>query len=129
MRLTLLLAGLIALACAGLVGFGSASVDADAAAARPDTVRVTLVDFDIQMPDTLMAGPHVFHVINEGSVPHGFELERDGEDFELEDPVAPGATARFEADLGAGLYRAYCPVGNHTEDHGMERAVVVTGRL
>jgi uncharacterized cupredoxin-like copper-binding protein len=94
----------------------------------PDTVHVSLVDGAIEMPDTLAAGPHVFHVVNNGTARHGFEIESDGEDHELDDALAPGETARLEATLAPGLFRAYCPVGQHAE-HGMQRAVVVTARL
>jgi hypothetical protein len=94
----------------------------------PDTIHVNLVDGAIEMPDSLLAGPHVFHVVNSGTGTHGFEIESDSEDHELDDAVAPGETARLEVILGPGLYRAYCPVGDHA-DHGMQRAVVVTARL
>jgi uncharacterized cupredoxin-like copper-binding protein len=93
-----------------------------------DSVVVTLVDFEIQMPDTLAAGFYVFHVTNSGSAPHGFEIEGDDAVFQI-GRIAPGQSGRLEAELAPGLYTVYCPVGNHAGARGMTLQLVVTARL
>ncbi len=92
--------------------------------AMADTVHAVLTDFEIDMPDTLTAGPVVFHVMNEGSAEHNFEVERGEMEMEFERPLAPGTVNAMRVDLEPGTYEIYCPVGDH-EERGMERTLHV----
>ena len=60
---------------------------------------------------------------NDGQVPHALEIEGGGEEFETE-VLQGGDTATLEADLKAGEYKWYCPVGNHAAQ-GMEGTLTV----
>jgi hypothetical protein len=84
-------------------------------------IAVSLVDGEIQMPDTLPAGPVIFEVTNNGTEEHGFEIEGQGE---LENDLQPGETASLEVDLAPGEYYVYCPVGDHAS-MGMELTLTV----
>ena len=89
-----------------------------------ETVDVALVNFEIQMPDTLQAGRTTFVVTNDGNVEHSFDMEGQGTEVALESPLQPGASDTISADLQSGSYTAYCPVGDHRAQ-GMETQVYV----
>ena len=55
--------------------------------------------------------------------PHAIEVEGNGVE-EVGDTVQPGGTSTATADLKAGRYTFYCPVGNH-RDEGMEGTLTV----
>ena len=85
---------------------------------------VSLTDFKIDPANpTLEAGKATFEVSNDGQVPHALEIEGGGEQFETE-VLQGGDKATLEADLKAGEYEWYCPVGNHA-DMGMEGTLTV----
>jgi hypothetical protein len=62
---------------AGAAGGGSGQVD------------VSLVDFEIDMPESVPAGEVTFNVTNDGGTEHGFEIEGSGIEEEIEE-LAPG---------------------------------------
>lgn len=98
-----------------------------------DTVRVTLVEYDIDMPSTLPAGHTIFRVTNEGTMEHNFEVEGHGNEEVFPQDLQPGESQTMEVDLQEGSYVVYCPVGDH-RSRGMEVDLTVelsmdTGRM
>src|SRR5918994_778501 len=83
-----------------------------------ETVAVSLMEFAIDMPSELPAGPTTFEITNDGTIEHNFEVEGQGIEEELPENLAPGATGTLTVDLAPGTYEVYCPVGNH-ENLGM----------
>ena len=101
-----------------------AAVAGDEAMMAGEQVPVSLMEFTIEMPDTLLAGPVTFAVTNNGTITHGFEIENAGLEEELETELAPGETGMLTVDLAPGTYEVYCPIGNHA-DQGMRIEVTV----
>ena len=60
---------------------------------------------------------------NQSDVPHAVEIEGEGGEEEGE-TVGKGGVSKVSADLKAGEYEFYCPVGNHA-DAGMEGTLTV----
>jgi uncharacterized cupredoxin-like copper-binding protein len=96
-----------------------------AVSAMGETVAVSLMEFAIDMPSELPAGPTTFEITNDGTIEHNFEVEGQGIEEELPENLAPGATGTLTVDLAPGTYEVYCPVGNH-EDEGMRVELMVT---
>jgi uncharacterized cupredoxin-like copper-binding protein len=94
-------------------------------APRPAPTEVSLVDHRIEMPATLVAGQHSFHVTNNGRMPHAFEIEGEGIEQKTE-TLGPGQSRTIVVALEPGTYRVYCPVADHAEAHGMEMQLTVT---
>jgi plastocyanin len=73
--------------------------------------------------ESIRPGRVTFVITNRGTMPHGFELERedvdDDEDKVETDFLDPGETVEVELDLAAGLYKLECNVEGH-DDMGME---------
>lgn len=88
-------------------------------------VEVGLIEHEINMPDSIPAGPTVFEVTNNGSAPHNFEIEGQGIERVFEVNLQPGETQTMEVDLVPGSYTIYCPVGNHRQ-MGMELQLNMT---
>jgi uncharacterized cupredoxin-like copper-binding protein len=99
-------------------------------------VQVTLNEYRIDMPETLPTGHVVFHVTNYGSIQHSFGIRSAstsstygtaGQNYDksLTANLDPGQSATLEADLQAGSYTAYCPVGDHVSAHGMTKVITV----
>lgn len=88
-------------------------------------VEVVLVDYEISMPSTLPAGPTTFRVRNDGNSEHSFEVEGQGVEAALDNPLQPAGTATLEVDLSPGSYEVYCPVADHA-DRGMRMTLEVT---
>lgn len=73
-------------------------------------------------------GRVTFVIANRGTMPHGFELERedvedDGSKVETE-ILQPGESVEVELDLAAGVYKLECNVEGH-DDLGMETLLEV----
>jgi plastocyanin len=69
-------------------------------------------------------GRVTFVISNRGTMPHGFELEREGDDSGDRDKVEtrflePGESIRIRVDLREGVYKLECNVEGH-DDMGME---------
>lgn len=86
--------------------------------------RVVLTEFAIDPANPkAKAGTVRFDVVNEGSAPHALEIEGAGVE-EATDTLQGGQRATLEAELAAGEYEWYCPVGNHA-DQGMKGTLTV----
>jgi glucose/arabinose dehydrogenase/uncharacterized cupredoxin-like copper-binding protein len=96
-----------------------------AVSAMGETVAVSLMEFAIDMPSELPAGPTTFEITNDGTIEHNFEVEGQGIEEELPENLAPGASGTLTVDLAPGTYEVYCPVGNHA-DEGMRVELTVT---
>jgi hypothetical protein len=90
-----------------------------------NTVQVSLTEFEIDMPDSIPAGPTTFEITNNGTVEHNFEVEGQDVEEELETNLQPGETGTLELDLAPGTYEIYCPVADH-EGQGMSLSLTVT---
>lgn len=109
----------------GGIEIGTPAADAgDDAMMAGEQVPVSLVEFAIEMPDSLPAGAVTFAVTNNGTITHSFEIESADLEEELELELAPGETGMLTVDLAPGTYEVYCPVGNHAEQ-GMQLEVTV----
>lgn len=93
-------------------------------ASQGDTVQVSLVDFEIDMPMTLPAGSTVFEVTNDGTSEHNFEVEGQGMEEVFPQNVTAGETRTMQVDLQPGTYTVYCPVDDH-RSQGMEVTLTV----
>lgn len=87
--------------------------------AEEDTIDVSLVDFEIDMPMAIPAGPTTFQITNDGMSEHSFEVEGQGMEEALAQNLMPGDSTTLQVDLDPGTYTVYCPVDDHREQ-GME---------
>ena len=69
------------------------------------------------------AGAVTIVMDNPSDLPHAVEIEGAG-DAAVGETVMKGGVSRATAELEAGEYRYYCPVGNHG-DAGMEGTLTV----
>jgi plastocyanin len=72
---------------------------------------------------TAKAGTVTIVMDNPSDLPHAVEVEGGGVE-EVGDTVMKGGVSKVTADLKAGEYEYYCPVGNH-KDAGMEGTLTV----
>jgi uncharacterized cupredoxin-like copper-binding protein len=72
---------------------------------------------------TAKAGKVTIVMDNPSDLPHAVEIEGNGVE-EAGDTVMKGGVSEASADLKAGEYEFYCPVGNH-KDAGMEGTLTV----
>ncbi|MFN4218477.1 MAG: cupredoxin domain-containing protein [Candidatus Bipolaricaulia bacterium] len=72
---------------------------------------------------TIKAGTVRFVVRNQGTIDHGFEVEGQGIEEEI-DPFPPGRTQTLELELAPGTYEVYCQVPGHKE-LGMKGELIV----
>jgi hypothetical protein len=77
-----------------------------------ETVEVSLTEWAINMPTELEAGTVIFEVINDGTVPHTFEIANETLYATLDAPLGPGESARLTVDLTPGVYTVICPLGD-----------------
>jgi uncharacterized cupredoxin-like copper-binding protein len=89
-----------------------------------EQVPVSLMEFAITMPQTLPAGSVTFAVTNDGTITHSFEVEGNGIEQSLRNPLAPGETGMLTVDLTPGTYEVYCPIDDHRAQ-GMQVEVTV----
>ena len=90
-----------------------------------EVVRVTLRDGEIDMPETLSAGVVIFEVVNEGTLPHSIQFQRNDVSEGLGRNIAAGETGIMRLSLQPGTYQVICPVGDHAQQ-GMTTTVTVT---
>jgi len=85
------------------------------------TVNVKLTEWTVVLSQASVAtGPVTFVVTNAGSIPHGFEVEGQGIEQEVE-TIQPGASDTLTLTLKPGSYEVYCPVGSDSHKKlGME---------
>ena len=130
-RALMLIIPLVVIACGEDTARGPHEIETDTTLVRDPTmvdsyeeVLVTLDDFVIEMPDTVRAGVLAFQATNRGTHEHSLEIEGQGVEQALPDPVDPGNTMQLMADLAPGTYRAYCPIEDHAQ-RGMEKTITV----
>jgi len=114
-----LLAGLVALGCAGGEA-GSAreaeSADPGAPAVEVGPVRVDLTEYMIDMPVVLPAGETVLRVTNRGIEDHNLRITRVGADeplWRMANNLSPGETRLVTLDLAVGKYVILCDFAGH----------------
>ena len=64
------------------------------------------------MPTELEAGEVIFEVINDGTVPHTFQITGGAIDTALAASIGPGETGRLTVELAPGAYTVFCPLGD-----------------
>ncbi len=98
-------------------------------AAAPPAVHVTLTEWRVELSDrTASEGPVAFTIVNNGSIPHAFEVEGHGVERETK-LIQPGGSDTLTVTLAAGSYAVYCPVGNGSHQKlGMEEHLTVESR-
>src|SRR6266446_1207068 len=94
----------------------------------PSQVSVRLSEWKVELSQqTIAAGAVRFAVTNAGSIPHGFEVEGQGLEKEIE-TIQPGASDTLSLSLKPGSYEVYCPVGADSHKKlGMETHLKVVG--
>src|SRR5437899_4322842 len=92
----------------------------------PSQVNVRLSEWKVELSQqTIATGAVRFAVTNAGSIPHGFEVEGQGIEKEIE-TIQPGATDTLILTLQPGSYEVYCPVGEGSHKKlGMEARLAV----
>ena len=107
-------------------GGGGGSDDAQAKGGGQTLRLVADPNGDLKFDKTsLSAKPGKVSIVldNPSSVPHAIEVEGNGVEEEGE-TVTDGGVSKVSADLKAGTYEYYCPVGNH-EAEGMKGTLTV----
>src|SRR3989440_10293216 len=114
----------VALGLLGAVVGAASRPHLDAAA----QVSVKLSEWNVGLSQaSIAAGPVTFVVTNAGSIPHGFEVEGQGIEKEIE-TIQPGASDTLTLTPKAGTYEVYCPVGEDSHKKlGMETHLKVAG--
>ena len=105
---------------------GGGSDDAQAKGGGQTLRLVADPNGDLKFDKTsLSAKPGKVSIVldNPSSVPHAIEVEGNGVEEEGE-TVTDGGVSKVSADLKAGTYEYYCPVGNH-EAEGMKGTLTV----
>jgi uncharacterized cupredoxin-like copper-binding protein len=97
----------------------------DASMVAGGQVPVSLAEFAISMPTSLPAGRVTFAVTNDGTIAHSFEIEGNGVEKALKNPLEPGQTDMLSVNLDPGTYTVYCPIDDH-RGQGMELEVTVS---
>lgn len=123
-------------------------VEGSVAGDEPQAVDVTLTEYEIDMPSSLVAGSFIFNVSNAGQEEHNLrfallsnldeevpseltfdeeEPSRTGEDradWVFDENLGPGESGTLELELGPGVYEVFCPVDDHAEQ-GMRLQITV----
>ncbi|HXV34234.1 MAG TPA: plastocyanin/azurin family copper-binding protein [Gaiellaceae bacterium] len=103
--------------------------EADGGDPRDGGFEVALGEWAVTPEATaIRPGRATFLIVNRGTMPHGFELERE----DVEDDASkvetrvlqPGESVEVELDLAAGVYKLECNVEGH-DDMGMEMLLEV----
>jgi plastocyanin len=96
---------------------------------RDDGFEIALGEWALTAEaESIRPGSTTFVITNRGTVPHGFEIERE----DVEDDASkvetrflePGETVEVELDLDEGVYKLECNVEGH-DDMGMEMLLEV----
>ena len=87
--------------------------------------KVDLLEYQVNMPKTLKAGPQLFAVANAGKEEHSLVIEGNGVKAGLSEPLkTPGNSSQIKVNLPPGTYTAYCPIPGHKEK-GMTTTITV----
>src|SRR2546426_1932097 len=94
----------------------------------PSHVSAKLSEWKVELSQASVgAGTVTFTITNAGSIPHGFEVEGQGIEKEIE-RIQPGARDTLTLTLKPGTYEVYCPVGEDSHKKlGMETHLKVAG--
>ena len=118
-------ARLLALAMAGawLAGCGDEPDVTSVAPGEPISIKQRDYRFD---PQALRAraGRARVEVVNEGRLPHAFQLRLEGRERLRIPTVLPGRRGSATVTLAPGSYRFACPIANH-EELGMHGVLTV----
>jgi plastocyanin len=102
--------------------FGKSS---ESEAAASNKVRVSEVEYKIQMPKTTLApGRYEFEVENKGKIPHNLTIAGPGGTEHTQD-IAAGKSATLTVKLKSGSYDFYCSLPGH-KAQGMDQKVTVS---
>jgi uncharacterized cupredoxin-like copper-binding protein len=105
-----------------------ASESAHTATVEVATIGVGETEWKVELPSStaksLTAGSYVFHVTNNGKVPHNLTVDGPGVENEKTPTIAPGDSADLQLDLETGSYDLYCSIPGHREQ-GMEAKLAV----
>jgi uncharacterized cupredoxin-like copper-binding protein len=103
----------------------STTTAATTTTAAPTSVKVSEVEFKINLPKTTIpAGSYVFEVSNDGHIDHDLVIEGNG--IKAKTPtIKAGESATLKVDLKPGTYDVYCSVPGHKEA-GMDVKLTVT---
>ena len=108
-------------------GGGGASETEGGGSGKAQTLKLTAdpggaLKFD---KESLTAKPGKVTIVmdNPSDLPHAVEIEGSGVEV-AGDTIGKGGVSQASADLKAGEYEYYCPVGNHKEA-GMEGTLTV----
>jgi len=104
---------------------GTETITGTGMSGEGEVVQVSLVEWAIEMPESLTAGTITFAVSNDGQRRHNLEIEGQGVEESLPNDLESGQRGILTVDLPAGEYTVYCPVGNHA-GQGMELTLTVT---
>jgi uncharacterized cupredoxin-like copper-binding protein len=95
---------------------------------KSTTVDVAESEWRVQLPSStsksLTAGSYVFHVTNNGKIPHNLTVDGPGVEDEKTATIAPGDSADLHVNLETGSYDLYCSIPGHREQ-GMEAKLAV----
>ena len=109
----------------GEVAMGTPAAETgDSSMVAGGQVPVSLAEFAISMPSSLPAGRVTFAITNDGTITHSFEIEGNGVEKSLKNPLEPGQTDMLSVNLDPGTYTVYCPIDDH-RGQGMELEVTV----
>jgi len=103
---------------------GTPEATGDSSMVAGGQVPVSLAEFAISMPSSLPAGRVTFAITNDGTITHSFEIEGNGVEKALKNPLEPGQTGMLSVNLDPGTYTVYCPIDDH-RGQGMELEVTV----
>jgi uncharacterized cupredoxin-like copper-binding protein len=92
--------------------------------ATSPAIDVQLTEYEIRMPDSLIAGAQRFRIANGGKETHNFAIEGPDVSQKLASDLTRGDTTELTVNLRAGSYTVYCPVDGH-RGKGMQRTIVV----
>ena len=107
----------------------AATGEADRTDPRDDGFEVALGEWAVTPEATaIRPGRATFVIVNRGTMPHGFEIEREDVDDDASKVetriLQPGESVEVELDLDAGVYKLECNVEGH-DDMGMEMLLEV----
>jgi uncharacterized cupredoxin-like copper-binding protein len=91
--------------------------------AQGATQEVDLIEYQINLPETLPAGRTTFNIENGGKEEHAFVIEGNGIEKKSAE-LQRGDTTSLDVTLAPGTYTIYCPVDGH-KDKGMKRTLTV----
>jgi uncharacterized cupredoxin-like copper-binding protein len=121
-RLLLLLPATVLLAGCG----GSSSGSSMQGGSVVKTIQISEREFSLTPSTVALSKPgtYAFHVSNEGTITHAFEVEGNGVEEKSGD-ISAGSSATLEVTFSKeGSYEIYCPIDGH-KAQGMKGTLTV----